>query len=225
MEPNNIEVLQQLCSYARAWFGDSAIIAGGAPRDTLSGVPVKDVDIFVKVNTDDLEGGDIVNVDVFTETIEKLNGASAFTRNCQAFASAYDGVATFQKSPESYGGLADLCDIEIPGKQPIQIVALFEDPVDDVHAYDFTISQVFVTPRGLFQTPAAFKDRQRRFIRYTGDNGRDAAAIERSRKRLSRLRLKYPDWIYVDCYGLDVPAGTIAKPLDQYETLLDRLAV
>jgi hypothetical protein len=221
-----LQALQNLCQLARAIFETSSlIVAGGAPRDVLSGVPVKDIDIFVKVTPEYLDGADMIDVDVFTETVEKLEGSSKFTRACAALATTQLGVATFNKGPESYGGLADLCDIEIPGSVPIQIIALFEDPVDDVHRYDFTISQVFVTPRGIFQTPAAYEDRQRRFIRYTGDNGRSDAAIERSRKRLSRLRLKYPDWIYVDCYGLDVPAGTTQTPLDQYETLLDRIEV
>ncbi len=194
-----LQALQNLCCLARGIFGTSnLIVAGGAPRDVLSGVPVKDIDIFVQVEPEDL------GQDEFDNLTTGEQGYSHFTRACNELARTQLGTATFNKSPESYGGLADLCTIEIEGSTPIQVIALFEDPVNDVHNYDFTISQVFVTTSGLFQTQAAYDDRLRRMIRYTGHNGRSAAAIERSRKRLARLRTKYPDWCYVDCYGLDI---------------------
>ncbi len=194
-----LKALQNLCAIARGIFGTSnLIVAGGAPRDVLSGVPVKDIDIFVQVTPEDL-GQD--EFDAFTETVTMPSG---FQKACNELARTQLGMATFEHGPEGYGELADLCSIEIEGSTPIQVIALFEDPVNDVHNYDFTISQVFVTPNGLFQTQAAYDDRLRRMIRYTGHNGRSDAAIERSRKRLARLRAKYPDWMYVDCYGLDI---------------------
>lgn len=202
-----IGLLQELCSLARSYLGTSSlIIAGGAPRDVLHGTPVKDIDIFVQVTPDDLalpttEFG-AFNYDTDTFVAPSEPALSSFQQRCTNFARALNGgTAEFRQSPEAYGGLADLCDIKT-NSYPVQIIALFEDPIDDVHGYDFGLSQVFVTPRGVFFTKAFQEDSDNYTITYI-DGDRSEAAVERSRKRLARLREKYGTFRFVGTEALD----------------------
>jgi hypothetical protein len=180
---DQIEALKALTVLLRAWFGSSeVIIASGAPRDILSGVPVKDIDIFVPV---DLEEGD----------------DTQFTRGCQRLAAAYDGEAVFQPVSEDYPDCYGICDVQTD-RGLFQVIGLDRPPLDDLHDYDFGLSQVAITPKGLLFTEAAIRDRQNRTITYTPST-HDALSVERSRKRLARLRAKYVGWTFVNCEVLD----------------------
>ncbi len=197
MSELTIERLQNLCAWARGYFGPSAIIAGGAPRDLLHGKPVKDIDIFVRVDGEDLvpSGGYIEDIG-FTEVVESPVplGDSKFVMRCKGFAELIGGEAVFRESPEQYAGLADLCDIKT-SEYPVQIIAIDHDPVDDVHRYDFGLSQVFVTPLGLFFTPKYRLDDACRQITYTAEYP-TYDQINRSKARLARLQAKYADWSF-----------------------------
>jgi len=183
-----IEDLKGICLEARASFETvQLIIAGGAPRDILSKAPVKDIDIFV-------------------------NGAYVphFEECCGAFAAVIGGVivnseAHNQGDKDYVGRFGRLCDIKMPGEHPpVQVIQLFEDPVDDVNRYDFGLSQCFVTPRGLFMTPKCIEDRMSMSITYM-DTDKGNAALRRSKRRLAHLRAKYdPDlWLFNNCEQLD----------------------
>jgi hypothetical protein len=191
-----IPKLQQLCDEARCWFNtQELIIAGGAPRDLLSGVPVKDIDIFVRQEID------------FGED-------TAFTRGCKFLAEILGGVAEFRPANEEYGNLLDLCDIKSASIHGlIQVISIDRCPVNDVHSYDFGLSQVFVTPAGLFYTEHAVTDRANRTITHfpTYEN---EAGFQRSKARYGRLQEKYQDWTFVNCdtlHGDSMPVPAWAK--------------
>lgn len=191
-----IEKLQVVCRHARAIFGDSAIVSGGAPRDVLSGVAVKDIDIFVTLDTEQLGQPE-----------------SHFVLCCRLFAAAVGGEAVMRLSNESYVNCFDLCDITQDGvKGALQIIGVSGDPADDVPLYDFDLSQVFVTPRGLFATEAAWRARAARTITFTPSAG-DEKSLLRSKARLDRLRAKYTGWTFANTEGLDalvVPEPEVA---------------
>ena len=175
--------LEGFIENAREFFGDSAIIGGGAPRDAIHGKPIKDIDIFVKIDDSD-------------------NGHKQFVSNCELFAGAIDGKLTWRETEPGYTDHFNLADIEVDpdlfdnGVVKIEVIALYIDPANDVHAYDFGLSQVFVTPDGPFFSEKYAYDASDRTISYYHDIGRSEAAHYRSKARLARLRAKYPDWAF-----------------------------
>lgn len=182
-----IQNLQQLCNIARAAFETQhVIIGGGAPRDTLSGVEVKDIDVFVKI--EDGEWDDPL----------------VFKNRAEYFAAILGGRPEFREpvDMEGYEALFDICEFlpqgPFAGFPVVQVVAVGVNPIDDVHEYDFGLSQVFVTPAGVFFTEAAAQDRATKTITYI-DRGRSDAANLRSAQRLERLKVKYPDWAFANC--------------------------
>lgn len=202
-----IDFLQQLCVLARAYFGtEQLIIAGGAPRDALNHRPVKDIDIFLKVTMDDLEAP----AEEFECMLDNPHDCdvksgpqdSKFVASCKAFAAHLNGTPTFRKNDADYP--FDLCEIKTES-YPIQIIAIMEDPIDDVHNYDFGLSQVFVTPKGAFFTEKYLLDHSSKCITYLPQEGRTDAQRERSRLRLSRLAEKYVGWGFVNVYKLGSP--------------------
>jgi hypothetical protein len=198
MSAPTLQKLQHVCALARVVFGDSAIVSGGAPRDVLSGVPVKDIDIFVKLDESQLGKPD-----------------SDFVQQCSRFALLVGGESEMRLSNESYINCFDLCDITKDGvKGALQIIGVAGDPVDDVPKYDFDLSQVFVTPNGLFATEAAWRARANRVITFT-PSASDEKALLRSKARLERLRAKYQGWAFQNVDGLDA----IAEPADLGEVL------
>ncbi len=192
MQPITIEALQALVSKARGVFGTNAvIIAGGAVRDTLHSRPVKDIDMFVTLAG--VTDGDPEEAGVrFAQACAELAGSLQF-----------QGLPTFIQAPAEYGMLTDFCEIPTtPYGVPLQIILIDDDPADDVHKYDFDLSQCFVTPNALFFTDAYRRSTEIREITYT-PSAEDLAAQLRSKARLGRLRAKYPDWIFRNCEALD----------------------
>ncbi|WP_186152430.1 hypothetical protein [Burkholderia gladioli] len=192
MQPITIEALQALVGKARGVFGTNAVvIAGGAVRDTLHGRPVKDIDMFVTLA--DVTDGDPEEVGAW------------FKQACASLANLMHvgGSQTFRQTPAEYGPLTDFCEIPATAYGvPLQIILIDDDPADDVHKYDFDLSQCFVTPNALFFTEAYRRSTEVREITYT-PSAEDLAAQLRSKARLSRLRAKYPDWIFRNCEALD----------------------
>ena len=173
--------LQSLCETARLVVRTTnLLIAGGAPRDIFSGAPVKDIDIFMMA--DKTPGDD-----------------TPFAQGSRELATFLGGVVELVEGDGDYAEVFDICNITGADIHPdIQIIGIDRDPVDDVHRYDFGLSQVFVTPRGPFFTEAAVRDFESHTITYTPSNP-DAFAVERSRKRLARLEAKYPGWHFANC--------------------------
>lgn len=183
--------LQSLSYEVRLIFGGEAIIAGGAVRDTVTGKPVKDIDIFVMLTDDD------------DKASEK------FAIACAKLAKELGGELELDCSPESYGGQFDLARVTVKEEgepdEIYEIIGIWEEyPDNDVHDYDFGLSQMFVTSSGLFMTPAAAKDLQNKTITYMhAGKLRDSDNRYRSKMRLARLRAKYQDWTFVNCEVLD----------------------
>jgi hypothetical protein len=181
-----LQVLQTLVQQARGIFQiPRLIIAGGAPRDAISGVPIKDVDMFVAIK-------------------EEWWGVpdSPFVLGCKRLAIQLGGTAEMQGTNPDYPEMFDLCNIDCGNGDIVQVIGITDDPVDDVQRYDFGLSQVFVTPTGVFFTEAAVKDRANKTITYTPSARDDMRALARSAARYERLRAKYPDWSFVDCEPL-----------------------
>lgn len=210
-----IEHLQTLVAKAREHLADNLICAGGAPADLSWGKQPKDIDLFVKPRP-----GDELIGDDFCDT----PGMSQFRLQCQAFARKLgdSAVVNFLESGtcDSGGNMADVAEIHnavihVPGEAtaenelpdwvalalpPIQIMALWVDPVDDVHEYDFFQRQVFVTPRGMFFSGNATDDLLNNQITYN-KIPRDDPSFQRSVRRYVRLKEKYPHITFVGCEG------------------------
>jgi hypothetical protein len=181
-------ILQELAYFARLIFGRSAIIGGGAVRDVVTGVAWKDIDIFVEA---ELSGG----------------MKTTFTDNCEAFAKYLRGTCEFVSGSPEYGDILDLCNVTTPQYPPIQVVALDDDPLEDLQSYDFALSQMaYKAYVGIVMTPLAANDWHGRTITYLGAASvlrtPDAGEV-RSCKRLERLRAKYFGWRFVNCEALD----------------------
>lgn len=180
----NIGSLESYVEIARDIFGEQAIIAGGAPRDILEGRPVKDIDVFVRISCDEA-------------------GTKKFRQNCEEFADFFGGEAAFRPCEPGYTDHFDLCDVTHDGGCKFEVIAVYTDPAADVHNYDFGLSQVFVTPNGIFQSPKAVEDSRAKKITYLHNPDRTTSAYYRSKARLARLREKYTDWDFVNCGFLD----------------------
>jgi hypothetical protein len=200
------------------------IIAGGAPRDILSGIDPKDIDIFVRVTEAQIgRGGDLGLMEI---TDGKPSRDSWFCKTCEKFAVAlgYCETVSFIDAPEDYGNVADIANINSERYGMVQVVAITEDPVDDIVNYDFSLSQVFVTGAALFQTLICGNDRHARRITFTGNvEEMNENAIKRSIARLARLRAKYSSdsWIFVNCDVLDAEEQNLKNfdaMIKHYET-------
>ena len=93
----------------------------------------------------------------------------------------------------------------------MQVIGGDGDPVDGVPKYDFDLSQVFVTPHGLFGTAAAWQARASKTITFT-PSAFDDKAMLRSKARLERLRAKYPGWTFANVEGLDALEQILEEP-------------
>ena len=177
MKQPTIDDLRDLIAQARN-FLPGAIIAGGAVRDVLEGVPVKDIDIFVDVErVDDRWAGESVQaVRQFSLLLE-----SSFTPH----------------APGSDEYESTLFDLDRgPDFPQVQVILIDRDPVDDVYAFDFDLSMCFVTPAGVFTTPQ-YRDASRlRTISYRGNHDTPFTARQRSLLRLERLKNKYRGWSF-----------------------------
>ncbi|HDR8931708.1 TPA: hypothetical protein QDA84_001734 [Burkholderia vietnamiensis] len=196
MQPITIEALRELVQTGREVFGvNDLIIAGGAVRDTLNIRPVKDIDMFVSLAR-------------HTDVQEEMSEWFAHACGNIAAGLGVDGSQTFRETPAEYGPLVDFCEIPTtPFGVPLQIILIDDDPVDDVHKYDFGLSQCFVTPNATFKTDAYLSDERRCRITYT-PSAQDLAAMLRSKARLGRLRSKYEFYECVGCAALDeLPAS------------------
>lgn len=194
MNSLSIKDLQTLVALARnnmLGFGhQQIIIAGGAVRDLLLGGPVKDIDMFVGPDST------LTDADYYGEKNDFAVKALGFAEH------RLRATGKAQPAHPSYPGWFDVVDV--PGSRvthglPVQIIGINVNPIDDVMNYDFSISQCFVTPGGLFMSDQCGKDMRDKIIRFTPEDGQDAFQWERSRKRLHRLRQKYPDWTLVGC--------------------------
>lgn len=169
------------------------IIAGGAVRDILNGRPVKDIDIFVNIDIDELSDKE----------------PCLFATQCRKAAQVLGGTIKFNTTDPQYHCL-DIADIIVEGLPPIQIIGLCDiNPVDDIPLYDFGLSQCFVTTfAGPFYTTAYMSDLTCSTITYTRllTNGNldttDLFALRRSYNRLCRLQAKYKDRTYINCSKL-----------------------
>lgn len=187
-----MEQLRHLVSMARTgYYGfgtEHCIIAGGAPRDILNDVEVKDIDIFVRIDEENMGEGD----DTWF-----CKGA----RNLASAISAADEL-TFPENAD-YPELFEIARIQSAGGL-VEIIGVPDDPIEQINSYDFSISQVFVTPTMTFQSVLCAMDNENDTIRYLGGEHIGGAQQLRSALRLRRLRKKYPTWMTLNCEDLDL---------------------
>jgi hypothetical protein len=180
METLTIEYLKDLVIRARDVLPD-AVISGGAPRDILFWAPVKDIDLMT-------------GYDVTKSVLEKL-------------ATAVGGTFIVLEPLDPSGCEEFEYEIEMgPGHPVINVICLqpfeFTDPIDNLHDFDFGLSQVAVTPNGVVMTEKFTLDCARDSITYLGDRGRADWRIASSARRLKRLESKYPTFRFRNCDGL-----------------------
>lgn len=160
--------LQALCARIRLVL-PNAIIGGGACRDAYFGKPIKDIDVFVDVP--DLPGS-LKTLAFHLDGAADLGGSSGPLECPQGKVTFTDGRI----------------ELNVVNRQGV-------DLVDDIHDYDFSISQIAVTPNGVIMTPKFVEDATRMGITYThADDDRPRWHRESSAKRLTRLVQKYPNF-------------------------------
>lgn len=171
--------LQRLVVAARTVLPD-AIVSGGAPRDLIHGRPVKDIDLMTGRPLDSLLLGRLARA---------VGGTLASVQPLDP-----SGDAEFEH------------EIMLDGLPPLNVIDLsgFEitDPIDNLHDFDFGLSQVAVTPHGVVQTDAFRSDSIGGTVTYMGDRGREDWRIASSAKRLRRLEAKYPYRLFKHCFTL-----------------------
>lgn len=177
----NISDLQELLPAIRDYLPD-AIIAGGAPRDAYFGKPIKDIDVMT-------------GCDVTRKTLERL-AISVGGRFDVIEPTDPSGCEEFEYEIHFDDGRPRLNIIDL---NPFEI----KDPVDNLHDFDFALSQIAVTPHGVVMTEEFVYDAARGLCTYTGDRGKAQWRIDSSAKRLQRLKAKYPKRLFVNCESLE----------------------
>ena len=201
--------LQMVVRDARfAFKTDHAIIGGGAVRDLLlsqSGLHrrVKDIDVFVR-----LDGMPIA----ITSPADCAPVAGAFKEGCERFLGSlgmfiegFEGTVQFRPVEETESGVNPFCFARIMTNEwpvPIEVIGIGGDPVDEIVDYDFNISQCILTPRSTLMTPACAAGHRNHVVEFMGGI-RDEASLQRSKRRLARLRDKYSDFEFTNCQILD----------------------
>lgn len=185
MDNPTIQDLQTLVIEARSCFETNQLIcAGGAPRDILNNAPVKDIDLFVSLPGDEFD---------FKE--EGRHAQFAIKARVLAVMLGCDEVKILGQSHSEYPNLMSLAQLTMQSGpfagRTIEIIGLTDvDPVDEVHNFDFGLSQVFVTPHGVFFTEAYQHDARVACVTYVAKHARDDQLV-RSAARAIRLRQKY----------------------------------
>ncbi|KVO83305.1 hypothetical protein WL21_09745 [Burkholderia ubonensis] len=176
--------LQNLVTEIRRVYPD-AVISGGAPRDILHGKPVKDIDV--------------------------MTGRSVHRAGLEHLAHLVGGRLDVTE-PQDPSGIEEF-EFEIhfdDGRPRLNVIDLnpFEitNPLENLHDFDFGLSQIAVTPWGVLSTDSYLRDDIAGTITYMGDNGKEAWRIDSSAKRLQRLKAKYPERVFVNCAGLEARA-------------------
>lgn len=178
-----IPKLQAFALEVRKAFPESgAIVAGGAVRDLLHDRPVKDIDVFLRLD-----------IGTFSPGLARFERAG--------WPAAAAGWPAY---PDS------IFTVDIPAgvhMTPAQLVFVPVDPewfVENV--FDFGLSQAWVTPGRLRMTSAYWADHFSRSITYLRSRGDDIPAPElraSSARRAERLREKYAGWRFRNCGGLE----------------------
>lgn len=160
--------LQTLCAEIRQVL-PNAIIGGGACRDAYFGKPIKDIDVFV----------DVPDLPDSLKTLATHMGGTADLGGSSGPLDCPQGGVLFTDGR---------IELNVVNRQGVDII-------DDIHDYDFGLSQIAVTPSGVIMTPKFVEDATRMGITYThADDDRPRWHRESSAKRLTRLVQKYPNF-------------------------------
>lgn len=224
---NNLSIakLQTLCATVAAAFPLASVaIAGGAVRDLLNRRPVKDIDVFVELNTVKgykfTDAGALAQVWQDNSAIadEWYTGIEALAK---VFESDYVTNGGFEEGAEddvldivnskgySYGAFT-LVDYKQPNfGWPIQLVFISCHPVVNItDHFDFGLSQCWVTPNQLRMTSAYWHDHFNQRITYLPSREPNEQRRVSSLHRLERLRQKYPGWAFHGVHRL----GQLPEP-------------
>jgi hypothetical protein len=186
-----LDDLREICGLARLAFGtDQLIISGGAPRDIAFGGHIKDIDVFLTRDK---------NLPDFAQWFEQGLAVLA------GMLTDGEVVAPDEDSRREGNFILAVGNISWTDGPPVNVIALDCDPVDDVHRYDFFASQIVVTPNGVMYTLHALNDFREKTITYNIDRfEQDSPAGRlRSKRRLARLRARYPQLAFQNCGLLD----------------------
>lgn len=203
----SIEHLQDLCRLVQKCFPQAHVaIAGGATRDLLHNVPVKDIDVFIQMDSGltwrdgyGVECHDIVsNGELYGRWYtgcEELAAALHSEWNGTWHDTEDDSLIDNLGNAKGYGyGAFSLVDFP-PGFRmyPVQLVFIDQHPEENIrNHFDWGLSQVWVTPNQLRWTSAYYRDRDLNTLTYLPSVEPNPQRVRSSWDRLERLKLKYP---------------------------------
>lgn len=162
----NNEQIQKYLSKLHVAGATSAVIAGGAVRDSLFGKPVKDIDIFVS-----------------KEQAHFITEVFSVEKNL------YCGYINI---PDVDG----VFDIPVTHTElPVQIITMDEgmSPADRLHTFDFGFCQVAYDGKNIITTENFLNDYKNNTITLVYCENQHE--YDRSMRRFERLKEKYPDHI------------------------------
>lgn len=197
--------------------GGGAICAGGAIRDAVTGVPVKDIDCFLDTTAP-------------WETNKEDPCSNDWYLSMERWAKGKGLSLDWGPQSDDYPHVFDLVNFGYPtlfGDKQVQVIALTDDPIMDMKFYDFNLSQMCMQLEEgggytICATRPALADLEAKTITYNGFHEKIAherhlgvefvipvlrtdAAYIRSRKRYQRLKEKYPQpWRFVNCEKFDI---------------------
>lgn len=229
MKRFSLQQLQALCGMVNDSFPHAhVVIAGGALRDTLHEKPVKDLDVFIRLDIDsDDERLYQEWYDGCTKLACKLgNGYSDITtwvgsnnwppRPIEGSGSLDPDLKGSRNNKGYSYGAFSLVDFT-PGyyNTPVQLVFIAEDPVKNVRDhFDFGLSQVYCTRNTLRMFPPYWKDKDLKRITYTPSVEPNDQRIMSSMLRLRRLQEKYAGWSFQRAGYLESLARKIIEDFD-----------
>lgn len=166
--------LQALAKIAVKYF-PTCVIGGGAPRDAAADVDIKDIDLFIDI---------------------RLTGHDDYEKAVEAFRLALGGTVRPTSTPSVEAERS--YDLDAPGFPVIQLLPVYRCVYRDIFDYDFGLSQIAVTEHGVLTSSVWLKDVTGNTITYT-----KKSPDPKSAARLKRLKVKYPDFRFVNCEELE----------------------
>lgn len=144
------------------------VIGGGALRDSYHGRPIKDVDVFLRKKDHETLDSSLTRK-IFTPFIAQAYGRSDMH-------GAWDLVQS------------------VSGYEVQVILADFEDQMDLAGTFDLGIARITYNGEWVYVHPDFTQDSQDKAFRIRRADNR--YEVERSHKRITRLSVKYPDFLH-----------------------------
>jgi len=224
----SVRKLQAFAATVGQCFPDSHVaIAGGCLRDLLHDKPVKDIDVFIQLQTvqgwglalpwsdklGDRNSGRPLKWKDDSRLVEELHtGVQKLEQVLHCFATnfneAEDSCQSIIDATNTAGyGYHAFTLVDFPTGlhgHPVQLIFIGEHPVENVkNHFDFGLSQVWCTPNQLRMTPQYWRDHYSNCITYLPSIEPNPQRRLSSKMRAERLKAKYPGWGFRNLGVLD----------------------